>query len=56
MIIARIFAMIFVMINTLFWGIKLIKDVKEYINIRKGCGHLIFIIVDILGLLVSLFY
>ena len=51
--------MIIAVINTLFWVVILIKDVKEYINIRrvwgKGYGHKTFIIVDTLCLLVSLF-
>ena len=51
--------MIIAVINTLFWIVILIKDVKEYINIRKvwgkGYGHKTFIIVDTLCLLVSLF-
>ena len=51
--------MIIAVINILFWVVMLIKDVKEYINIRKvwgkGYGHKTFIIVDTLCLLVSLF-
>ena len=51
--------MIIAVLNTLFWTVILIKDVKEYINIRKvwgkGYGHKTFIIVDTLCLLVSLF-
>ena len=51
--------MIIAVINTLFWIVILIKDVKEYINIRrvwgKGYGHKTFIIVDTLCLLFSLF-
>ena len=51
--------MIIAVINTLFWVVILIKDVKEYINIRrvwgKGYGHKTFIIVDTLCLLFSLF-
>ena len=51
--------MIIAVINILFWVVMLIKDVKEYINIRKvwgkGYGHKTFIIVDTLCLLFSLF-
>ena len=51
--------MIIAVINILFWIVILIKDVKEYINIRrvwgKGYGHKTFIIVDTLCLLFSLF-
>ena len=51
--------MIIAVINILFWVVMLIKDVKEYINIRKvwgkGYRHKTFIIVDTLCLLVSLF-
>ena len=51
--------MIIAVINILFWVVMLIKDVKEYINIRKvwgkGYGHKTFIIVDTLCLLFLLF-
>ena len=51
--------MIIAVINTLFWVVLLIKDIKDYINIGKewgkACGYLKFIILDILCLLVSLF-
>ena len=51
--------MIIAVIIILFWVVMLIKDVKEYINVRKvwgkGYGHKTVIIVDTLYLLVSLF-